>query len=207
MRIQIAKGFTFLELLVTLAVASILLSVGVPSFKSMIDNQRLQSVLGPISLSTFAARSESAKSGNAVTVCARASDSQCGTDWNNGVLVFRDSDFSRNETTAVVSTGDEIIRIAPAHGHDITLGVIASTNRTASGEYTPNFVRYEPDGRANWSNGTFYVCDSRGNTHASALHITISGDIRPARKSSSDPDTDPSVKDVFGRDLPCAQTL
>lgn len=201
MRLNHANGFTFLELLVTLAVGAVLLSVAVPSFKSMIDNQRLQSVIGPLSLSTASARSESAKSGDAITVCARATDSQCGSDWNNGVLVFRDGEFVKGETTAVVGPTDEIIRIVPAHNRDITLSAIASNNRTASGEYTPNYVRYEPDGRSNWKNGTFYACDSRGNTHANALHITIAGSIRTARRPQTGVDN--RVKDVFGRALPC----
>lgn len=201
MRASQTNGFTFIELLVALAVSAILLSVAVPSFKTMIDNQRLQSVIGPLSLSTASARSESAKSGDAITVCARASDTQCGSNWNNGVLVFRDGDYARGEATAVVSPTDEIIRIVPAHNSGVTLSAIASNNRTASGEYTPNYVRYEPDGRANWKNGTFYACDSRGNTHANALHISISGSIRTARRPRSD--TDNAVKDVFGRALPC----
>ncbi len=201
MRLYHDDGFTILELLVTLAIGALLLSFAVPSFKSVIDNQALQSVIGPLSLSTASARSESAKSGDAITVCARATDSQCGTDWNNGVLVFRDGDYSRGESTAVVSPTDEILRIVPAHNKNITLSAIASTNRTASGEYTPSYVRYEPDGRANWKNGTFYACDSRGNTHANALHISISGSIRSARRPHSV--TDNSVKDIFGRALPC----
>ncbi len=194
-------GFTFLELLVVLAVAAILLSVAAPSFRSMIDNQRLQSVIGPLSLSTASARSEAAKSGDAITVCARATDSQCGSDWNNGILVFRDGDYARGETTAAVSSSDEILRIVQAHNSNVTLSALASNNRTASGEYTPSYVRYEPDGRANWKNGTFFACDSRGNTHANALHISISGSIRAARRPQSG--ADDRVKDVFGRALPC----
>ena len=172
-----------------------------PSFKTMIDNQRLRSVIAPLSLSIASARSESAKSGDAVTVCARSSDTQCGSNWNNGVLVFRDGDYTRGETTAVVSPSDDIIQIVPAHNRNITLSALASNNRTASGEYTPSYVRYEPDGRANWKNGTFYACDSRGNTHAHALHISISGSILKARRPNSG--TGNTVKDIFGRALPC----
>lgn len=194
-------GFTLLEMLIALAVAAILLGIAAPSIQSVIQNQRLQSTLGPVSLGVFTARSEAAKSGNTITACARASDTQCGTDWNNGLLIFRDGVVVRDEAQAVRDATDEILRIVPPHGHDIALTAVASTDRTAAGAYTPAYVRFEPDGRANWKNGTVYVCDERGNTHARAMHITISGDIRPARRNTSD--TDAAVKDVFGRSLSC----
>ncbi|MFK7993262.1 MAG: GspH/FimT family pseudopilin [Granulosicoccus sp.] len=194
-----SSGFTLLELLIAMAVAGVLLSIAAPSVSAVIQNQRLQSALGPVSLAAFTARSESAKSGDSVTLCARATDTQCGADWNNGSLVFRDGTVVRGETQAVIDNTDEILRVIPPHGHPIVLSAIASTDRTATGEYNPSFVRYEPDGGSNWKNGTFFVCDDRGDNSAIALHITISGDIRPARSS----DSDGPVKDVFGRDLSC----
>ena len=201
MKIKGEVGFTLLELLIALVVAAVLLGIAAPSIQAVIQNQKLQSTLGPVSLGVFAARSEAAKSGNTITVCARVSDTQCGTDWNNGLLVFRDGVVVRNETVAVRDSSDEILRIVPPHGNGNVLIAVASTDRTATGAYSPSYVRFEPDGRANWKNGTFYACDGRGNTHARAMHITISGDIRPARRSTSDTDT--AVKDVFGRDLSC----
>lgn len=195
-----ASGFTLLELLIALVIAGILLGIGAPSMQAVIQNQRLQSTLGPISLAAFSARSESAKSGDTVTVCARASDIQCGNDWNNGLLVFRDNTVVASETVAVRDATDEILRITPPHGNETVLIVaLASTDRTAVGAYVPSFVRYRPDGRSSWKNGTFYVCDERGSSHARALHITISGDVRPERR----PDSGVAGKDVFGRTLSC----
>ncbi len=194
------SGFTLLELLIALVVASILLGIGAPSMNSVIQNQRLQSALGPVSLAVFTARSESAKSGDTVTVCARASDTQCGGDWNNGLLVFRDNVVVASETQAVRDSTDEILRITHPHEYSgVSIKAVASTDRTAAGEYTPKFVRYRPDGRSNWKNGTFYVCDERGSLYARALYITISGDVRAARR----PDPATASKDVFGRTLSC----
>ena len=196
------NGFTLLELLTALAVAGVLMGIAAPSIQAVIQNQQLQSTLGAVSLGIFAARSEAVKSGDTITVCARASDTQCGTNWNNGILVFRDGVVIRNEALAVRDPSDEILRIVSPHGHNNVLSAVASTDRTAAGAYTPSYVRFKPDGSANWKNGTIYVCDGRGNTHARATHITISGDIRPARRGTSDSDT--AVKDVFARNLSCA---
>ncbi|MFK8084169.1 MAG: GspH/FimT family pseudopilin [Granulosicoccus sp.] len=201
MKNKLVKGFTLLELLIAMAVAAILLSVAAPSFTAVVQNQRLQSSLGPLSLAAFTARSEAAKSGDTLTLCARANDTQCGTDWNNGSLLFRDSVIVGGEALAVRDPVDEIVRISPPHGHNVQLRAMASSDRTASSAYEPAFISYEPDGSSNWKNGTFYVCDSRGADYALALHITITGDIRPARQPDSD--TDNVVKDVFGRDITC----
>ncbi len=196
-----AAGFTLLELVITIAIAGILLAVAGPNFSSFIKDRQSQEALGQISRAVFTARSEAAKSGDTITVCARASNTQCGTDWNNGVLVFRDSTVVSTETQAVRDSTDEILRVAAPHGHqDITIRAVASTDRTAGGAYTPSFVRYRPDGRANWKNGTFSVCDYRGAVFAEALQIRISGDIRPARRLASDQ----PINDVFGRALTCS---
>lgn len=196
------SGFTLIELLVALAVGAVLLGIGAPSIGTLVQNQRMERALGDATRAAFYARSESAKSGDSVTVCARDTDEQCGTDWNNGLLVFRDSTIVRTETTAVRDTDDEILRIVAAHGHDVELSAMASTDRTSNTAYTPAFVRYEPDGRSNWKNGTIYVCDDRGTTHVAAAHITISGDIRPARRPKGASDS--NMKDVFGRFLSCS---
>lgn len=196
------SGFSLVELLIALAVASILVGIGAPSIGVVIQNQRMEKTLGDAARSVFAARSESAKSGDSVTVCARETDTQCGLDWNNGLLVFRDNTIVRTETQAVRDLDDEILRIIPAHEHDVVLAAMASTDRTSAGAYTPSFVRFEPDGRSNWKNGTFYVCDDRGTDFVTALHITISGNIRPARQQTTD--SGKTTRDVFGRDLSCS---
>jgi len=199
-----AYGITLLELLIAMAVAAVLLSLAVPSVVSAVRNQQMQSVLGPVSMAAYTARSEATKSGDNMTICARATDSQCGTDWNNGLLVFRDNYFIWDETVAVVDPDDEIVRITPAHDSDVELSAMASTDRTGNGVFKPYFLRYGPGGGASWETGTFVVCDSRGAAFARALHITISGDIRPARQLMSE--TGPVIKDIFGRNITCAGT-
>jgi len=196
------EGFTLLELLIGVVIAAVLVGIAAPSFRSIIQNQRLQSALGPVTMTVYLARSESVRAGDRITVCARASDTQCGTDWNQGMLVFRDSVIVRNEAKAVRDETDEIVRVVQPHGEsDVTLFAVASTDRTAAGAYTPNFLRYEPDGRSSWQNGTFYVCDKRGNTQAHAVNISISGNIRTFARSAMKKGT--AVTDIFGRDLAC----
>lgn len=102
-----AKGFTLLELLVTLAVASILVSVGVPSFRGAIMDNRLvrdsNQFVGAINL----ARSTAVRFQRNATVCAStnydAAVPTCSgnTDWSSGWIVWvdknRDAATSANE--------------------------------------------------------------------------------------------------------------
>lgn len=63
-----SRGFTLVELLVTLAVMSILLGLAVPSFTDLIRRQRMQSAtVGWLSLTAFA-RNEAIKTGHAISI-------------------------------------------------------------------------------------------------------------------------------------------
>lgn len=90
------QGFTLVELMVTLAVAIILIAVGMPLFSGVAANNRAtaqaNTYLGAFKL----ARSEAVKRATEVSVCAVADPTAnpvvCGanTDWVNGLLVFTD---------------------------------------------------------------------------------------------------------------------
>ena len=194
-------GFTLVELLVTVSIIAVILGLGAPSVGAMIKDQRLSSVVTSISNEIYMARSESAKSGGMVTVCARLTDTQCGTDWNNGMLVFRDSSFTSTESQASRDTDDEIIRVVKPYPSTVKLVATGSTDGKASGAFTANYLRFKPNGRSSWKAGTFHVCDDRGNVYAQALKVTKSGDVKVARYSERGNGT--AVQDIFGRAVSC----
>lgn len=72
------RGFTLVELMITLAVMAILLTVGIPSFQTIFQSNRLATqaneMIGAINL----ARSEAIKRGANVTVTASAGGFQNG---------------------------------------------------------------------------------------------------------------------------------
>lgn len=92
------KGFTLLELMVTLAIVSILLSVGVPGFRSVIMDSRLvrdtNQFVGSINL----ARSSAVRFQRSATVCTSANFNavlpSCSgsSDWSQGWIVWVDKD-------------------------------------------------------------------------------------------------------------------
>ncbi|MEE9320319.1 MAG: GspH/FimT family protein [Granulosicoccus sp.] len=193
------KGFTLIELVVAMAVAAVLVGVAVPSFTSAIKNNRLQSQTRELQMALLKARSEAVKGRDDMTICARATDATCGTDWDNGWLVFIDRVIVTTEAVPVPESVDDILRIAMATPTGIEISAKGSVDRTAAGVTSRDYIRYDAFGRTDWTNGTFTVCDDRGNTHAKSLNIALTGDIRPGRSGSDDE----IPHDAFNTDVDC----
>ncbi|NQD91971.1 prepilin-type N-terminal cleavage/methylation domain-containing protein, partial [Pseudomonas sp. CrR25] len=87
---HLRNGFTLIELMVVIVIVAILASIGVPSFRTLIQNNNLTSqtngLLGLLQL----ARSEAVTQRQQVTVCPSSDQATCnGADWNDGGLVRR----------------------------------------------------------------------------------------------------------------------
>jgi type IV fimbrial biogenesis protein FimT len=119
-------GFTLLELMVTVAVAAILLAIGLPSFQSVIRSNRVATASNEMLASLALARSEAIKGVGAAGVCPSADGATCatGTDWSGGWLVWReDRDHSGVAKNAVrFRQGSSKITITgPAGGFEFTV--------------------------------------------------------------------------------------
>ena len=71
------RGFTLVELIVTLGVAAILLGVAVPSMRDLIHNNRLAAATNLFVSSLNIARSEAIKQGRNATVCVSDTQNSC----------------------------------------------------------------------------------------------------------------------------------
>ncbi|MDF3931081.1 GspH/FimT family pseudopilin [Pseudomonas citronellolis] len=108
-------GFTLVELMVVVAIIAIMASIGFPSFRSMLLDNRLSNTTNTLLGALQLARSEAVMQKTSISACAANSDRNAcanGTDWSNG---------------AIISRGTAIIRvIAPVSG-DITVTSSASS--------------------------------------------------------------------------------
>lgn len=92
------RGFTLVELLMTLSMATILLAIGVPSFRSVIMDNRLAAEANQFVTSVGMARSAAIRFQRTATVCASANfddpvpDCTASTDWSIGWIVWVDKD-------------------------------------------------------------------------------------------------------------------
>jgi len=99
-KIKNQKGFTLIELMVTVAVAIILLGVGIPLFDTMLANNRAITQTNMFVTALNLAKSEAVSKNITSTICADADGDPatlvCGVaanyDWTNGWFVFNDLD-------------------------------------------------------------------------------------------------------------------
>ncbi len=71
------NGFTLVELMVTLSIAAILLTMAVPNFIIFLQNSRLASQSNDLATILNYARSEAVKGAQRVTVCQRTAVNRC----------------------------------------------------------------------------------------------------------------------------------
>jgi len=161
-------------------IAAILLGVAAPSFNEATANSRQTAAYNAVISAMRLARSESIKQSGNVAVCARATGSEntCGTDWNEGWLVFTDD----GDTPGAVDSTETILRIENKPNDRVTITNKALMQNNAGTPIPRSFIRFGPRGTSNWRGaGSFQFCDGRGTDKARAINVTLSGDVRKAR--------------------------
>jgi type IV fimbrial biogenesis protein FimT len=160
---SILSGFTLIELLVTLSVASILLSVAVPSYRAFVQDSLLMTQSNSFSSAIALAKSEAIKRSSRVTICSSTNGANCngGTVWSDGWIVFADPDGSGG-----VEAGEQIIQVNMA---------LTGGNTLRGGNAR---VTFTADGFSMGFNGTFVLCDSRGTAFSRALILSNQGRLR-----------------------------
>ncbi|QOD90414.1 GspH/FimT family pseudopilin [Lysobacter sp. CW239] len=73
-----ARGFTLVELMVTVAVAAILMAIATPSFTSIINSNRLTSAANEMVATLQFARMEAVRQNRTVRVCSSGNGTSCG---------------------------------------------------------------------------------------------------------------------------------
>ncbi|MGD9841587.1 MAG: GspH/FimT family pseudopilin [Steroidobacteraceae bacterium] len=149
------QGFTLIELMVTIAIVAVLMSIAVPSMRTYVLNNRLNSASQEFLRTLQTARSEATKRGRNVVVCPSANPlagaaSRCTTGTPNGWIMFDDVDSNGDNSNAT--------ELLSAHSFDsskMTMAIDAP-------------VSYATTGFANVGSGQAMVmCDSRGNVDSS----------------------------------------
>ena len=160
------RGFTLIEVIVTLAVASILILVAIPNFAKTYDFFRADSNVSKVKSFLMTARNQAISYGVRITVCP-LEGSQCGTDWSAGMSMFVDSGSSNT-----------------LDGDDQVLQIIQAFDESDTVQYSRTAIRFLPTGLASGTNGTFKYCPSSKDSKESVgLVVNNDGRIRDSTSS------------------------
>src|SRR3569832_1171984 len=90
----LSRGFTLVELLVTISIATILVTLAVPSFSDFVKINRMITQTNDFVTALNVARSEAIRRGNRITLCKSSDGAGCvsGGNWEQGWIVFVDAD-------------------------------------------------------------------------------------------------------------------
>lgn len=176
------KGFTLIELMVALAIAMIVLTVGIPGFMATIQNTRITTTLNDFVSDLSFARSEAIKRGHRVTLCKSEDAISCTTkgNWAQGWILFADANDD-----GIFNNQETLLRVHQA---------ISSNSLSLTGNRNvQHYISYVSSGFSRRSsgavqNGTLILCDSRGfGKHSRAIVINNTGRLSniPAPQSSA----------------------
>jgi type IV fimbrial biogenesis protein FimT len=104
------RGFTLLELLITLAAAGILVSIAIPDFTAMIRYNRAVVAVNTLTRALNFARYSAITRDRYVTLCRSSDGQHCSKDanWQDGWLIFVNLD---RDYPAHVDPGEPVLHI------------------------------------------------------------------------------------------------
>lgn len=150
-------GMTLLELMVVIAIVGIIAAFAVPSFGSLIANQKLSTMRDGLVSAVQMARGESFSRNKPVAVCPSSNGTSClsSNNWKDGFLVFQD------DSTAGWDGTETVLRYWEAAAR-------VGSKATA----TATFIRFRPQGVASHgSDQTITFCDPKSTVQSKTLVI------------------------------------
>lgn len=182
---SIIKGFTFVELMVSVSVTSILVAIAVPNFSDFIVRMRVDNEISQLHRMLLITRNSAINSGQKAIICPLNNSFECTTQWQNELSVFVDvndnKEFDANESVikirAEISTGDKLV-----YGKG------------------RNKITFKPTGQlSGLANGTFRYCPQDHKELSRGIVVARSGRVY----QSSDIDKDGIDENRGGKEISC----
>ncbi|TVO75807.1 GspH/FimT family protein [Sedimenticola selenatireducens] len=168
-------GLTLIELLITLAIGAITLTMAVPAMGSLIGNNARASAINTLVSHIQLARSEAIARGGQTILCPSINGSTClnTTRWNDGYILVADKNGNK-----YADSDDEVVRVF--EGLDQRITITSTSNRK---KILFNWLGMTPG-----YNLTLSFCDRQQTVTPKAVIVSNTG--RP-RLSDKQPDGTP----------------
>ena len=170
---KIEQGFTLIEMMITIVIAAILVSVGVPSFESVLKRNNIESLQMKLASAVSTARSEAASRNITVSMCSSNNTTACGGIWSDGWISFEDVDADG------VLDATEIVIDVYEHDSNYT---IAATNKSGA---TTGRLTFSPRGYMEGTEAAlFTMCEPKKEVqYARGIFVSASGLMVKTRDS------------------------
>ncbi|WP_206485864.1 GspH/FimT family pseudopilin [Thalassotalea sp. G2M2-11] len=169
-----SNGFTLIEILVSITILMILITVGIPSFDDFIVQMRVDNEISSINRLLNTARVSAISNSLPTTVCPLNDDNQCHNQWHKSISVFIDTNnnkiFEANKGEIILTSKDAI-----HHQDKLQYG----TSRIG--------LTYGNDGHLNgWGqNATFSYCPHNHLNKSRGVVVHLSGRAYKSKQDKS----------------------
>lgn len=184
-----ARGFTLVELILTLALTAILAGIASTSWTQLVSTTRHTGVINDTHRMFALARSYAVHRRTLTTICPLSETLTCTDDWNNPVSVFPDRNNDKRPD------GGRIYRV-----FNLTKSHSRLYSRTAGRGY----FQLSSNGMSHGTMGSLITCSTSGDggVRMSYLALNIGGRIRTLH----DDDGDGNIRLPWGTTVTCPKS-
>ncbi|MCY1536014.1 Type II transport protein GspH [compost metagenome] len=137
------KGLTLIELLIAIAITS-LLCLGIPGMTHMLARQQLRNSQGDLHLLINRTRQDALTLGTRITLCPLSTEGRCQQNWAGTISEFVDNNGNRS--------------LDPGEKELARIEIHSAIQVSWRGMKPANSIHFSPMGRTFVSNGTFKLC-------------------------------------------------
>ena len=166
------RGFTLIELMVTLVVLVVLLGVGIPSFNNWVVSTRMDTATMNLAGILKQARSEAVSRQSVITLAPKAGG------WTEGLTMYTDTDAGGN--TAYSAANDTLIKDL-----EFSMGGISASTSTNAAAY----ISFTSGGLLNEGNNSVEIvlCDSTEEEGGSSITVNPVGRTSIVKGTKTNP--------------------